>query len=195
MNFGYLYVILYKMSALSFLSSLNWVDFFCLLILARVLYVSTKFGFVNEFFKLLGVFFSLTLSVQFTPEVAGFISSRTPLPQKSGETFVFLIIAVLVLFIFRLIRAGFSLIFRVETISFLNKSGSFILGLSRAILASCLLITFFSLSSIDYFRVSSSESYFYPYLINISRHAYNGFYGVLNKFSPDLKKNEALEVR
>jgi len=175
------------------ISSGNWVDFLCIFILVRVLFIALKRGFIDEVFKTLSVYLSLIVGVQFSPFLGVGISERVPLPIDSSKTFVFFVIIVLTLVIFKFIRTGFSIVFKVETISVVNRLGALVLGLLRAYLCACLIFIFFLLSNIDYLKVSANDSLLYPYIVGGAKGVYNISYLVLNKFSPDLEKNEEME--
>lgn len=174
-------------------SYINWVDILCIVILIRVVFIAIRRGLVDEFFKTMGVFLSLVLGLQFAPILGGVISNKTPLPLESAKTIIFFLIITITLLLFKFIRSGFTFIFKVETISSVNRTGAFLMGVLRSFLSACLVMVFFTFSSIDYLHASAKDSFIYPNIMDGARVVYNISYAVLNKFMPNLEKNGEME--
>jgi len=176
------------MSLASYLSCINWVDLLLILIALRILYISLRKGIVTEIFKLLGVICALGGGVQFHTQIKEFVSQRLPLQIPLIDGLSFLAVVLAILFVFSIINRIFSFIFKVETISAVNKVGSFIAGIMRSLVVGGLFACLFIFSGIPYLEASLRESLSAPLVVKSARITYKGFYAVLNKFSPQKEK-------
>lgn len=154
-----------------FFRSINWVDVALAALFARVIFVSVKSGFVAEVFKFLGVIVALFVSLHYYSSLAAFLADHTTLAVESWQFVVFVSLWAGVTFLFRLLRTGILLLFKVETThQGVDKYAAGFLGGGRAIFLASMLI--FSLLLLRH-----------PYLQNQTVHAYG--YKVAAKAAPN----------
>lgn len=118
-----------------FFKSINWVDVALAALFIRVVFISVKTGFITETFKLLGVLAGLYLALHYYEYLATLVAQKTTLPIESWEFIFFVAIWGLAVLIFKFMRDGVLLLFKVETThQGFDKYGAGVLGVLRAIL-------------------------------------------------------------
>jgi uncharacterized membrane protein required for colicin V production len=117
-----------------FFNSINWVDVALAVLLIRVIFISVKTGFVTEVFKFSGVLFALFVSLHYYSRLAALAAQKTSLPLASWELIIFLALWGLIVLVFKFLRDGIMLVFKVETThQGLDQYAGGLLGAGRAI--------------------------------------------------------------
>jgi len=142
----------------SLISNLNWLDIFVITLLFRTAYVGLRRGFVAEFFKGLGVFLGLIFALHYYYKVSCFICKHTHMPPDFAEFLACLSLSLLIVLAFKFIRDAILFLFKIEPKSFLDKFGGIFLGLLRGFLIISLVLFNLSLTRIDYFKKSITNS-------------------------------------
>jgi len=178
------------------LKQINWVDILVVIILIRIGYVSRKTGFVKEFFKLLGTIFALYLGLHYYTKLSDFVGKKINIPAMPLEFFDFIFFVILVLIgylIWVLLRESFTHFIKMEAVPTLSKWGGLILGLSRSILLSSLVIFMLAISSVNYFKESTINSYSGKKLFKVATQTYSIIWnGLMSKFMTQEKFNPTI---
>ncbi len=178
------------------IKQLNWVDLFVVFLLLRILYVSAKNGFVAELFKLIGIIFTIYLSLHYYSKLSNLISKRMSLEQSRLEYvdfFIFISLVAATYLIFAFLRKIFLNFVKIEAVAILSKWGGLILGFFRGALSGGLVIIILSIATLPYLNTSARKSYFGERLFNITVFAYSALWnGVMSKFMVNEKFNQAI---
>lgn len=182
---------------LNILKQINWVDIGVLLLFVRICITALKSGFPIELFKFIGTLCAIYLASHYyiviSDRIADWLALGKRLPLEFLDFIVFSLVAIGGYAIFVLLRSVFGKLLKMETISTLNKWGSLILGVARALLLSSLIIFAMFISSIEYFRHSASASYSGKHLFRICPDTYSWIWNSLaSKFAPGEKFNDTI---
>lgn len=179
---------------LDILKQINWVDIGVLILAVRVCITATKNGFPIELFKLSGTLSAVYLSLHYYTIVSDHIVDWFALDKRFPLEFldfiVFILVAIGGYSIFVLLRSIFGKFLKTEAVSALNKWGSLILGMARALLLASLIIFSMFISSAGYLRNSAKTSYLGKRLFVICPNTYSWlWYGITSKFAIGEKFN------
>ncbi len=154
-------------------SSFNWVDIVALVVIVRITYIAIHKGFVIEFFKAAGTFSALFLSYHFYSSFADFFIRHISFLNKRICVITgFLAIYFLVYILFRYIREGITLLFKIEPHHIIERWIALILGALRGFLI--LGVIFFSAELLDvaYITRSVKTAVSYPAIKKVLPFAY-----------------------
>jgi len=180
---------------LNILKQINWVDIFILILFVRVCYIAAKGGFPIELFKFIGtitaVYLSLHYYIVLSDYLINWLSLGGRMPLEFLQFIVFLLLAAGGYYIFVLLRGIFSRFIKMEAVSTLNKWGSLILGIARAIILGSLIMFMLVISSVEYFKNSVKASYTGKRLFLVAPDTYSWLWNsVISKFATSEKYNE-----
>ena len=182
---------------LNILKQINWVDIFVLILGVRICYVAVKSGFPVELFKFIGTITAVYLSLHYYIVLSGYIkewlSIGDRLPQEFLQFIVFLGLAGAGYYVFIVVRSIFYRFLKMEAVSTLNKWGSLILGVVRAMLLTSLIMFTFVISSVSYFNDSVKVSYMGKRLFMIAPDTYSWLWNsFVSKFATGEKYNDTV---
>jgi uncharacterized membrane protein required for colicin V production len=184
------------MLILDILKRFNWVDFFVLIILFRIIYVAIRNGFPLELFKLLGIIFSIYLALHYYVNAGEFLRVMLGIKKAPLEPLyftAFFILAILGYLVFIFLRSMLYHFIKMEAVPTLDKWGGFILGIIRGVFTASLVICMLVISNIDYFKNSVADSYSGSYLLRIAPQVYAKIWnGITSKFMANEKFNQAV---
>ncbi len=124
-----------------FFRSINWVDVALFVLLARIIFVSVKTGFVIEVFKLFGIICALFVSLHYYAFLAASADGKTSLPLNSWQFIAFVSLAVVVYMAIKYLRDGILVVFKVETThQGFNKYAAGLLSGVRTVFTASLVI-------------------------------------------------------
>ena len=121
------------------LTSLNWLDLVMIIVMASAIFRGAVQGFVVELFKILGVFVSTVFSLHFYVRAADYLKHSFSVPVKLGEIASFVIIAVFIILLFRLVGQGWLLILKVDAKAGFSPCGVGFLAFISSMMLCCLL--------------------------------------------------------
>ncbi len=184
---------------LNILNQINWVDIFVLILGVRICYVAVKSGFPVELFKFIGtvtaVYLSLHYYVALSGYIEGWLSMGNRLPQDFLQFIVFLSLAAAGYYAFMVLRSIFYRFLKMEAVSTLNKWGSLILGLARAVVLVSLIMFTFVISSVSYFNNSVKASYTGKRFFMVAPDTYSWLWNnFVSKFAAGEKYNETVTL-
>jgi uncharacterized membrane protein required for colicin V production len=184
---------------LNILNQVNWVDIFVLILGVRICYVAVKSGFPVELFKFIGTIAAIYLSLHYYVLLTAYIKEWLPLegrlPQDFLQFIVFLALAAAGYYSFMVLRSIFYRFLKMEAVSTLNKWGSLILGVARAVFLASLIMFTFVISTVSYFNNSVKSSYTGKHLFMVAPNTYSWLWNsVTSKFAFGEKYNDTITV-
>jgi len=180
---------------LNILKQINWVDIGVMLLFVRICITAFKNGFPIELFKFIGTLLAIYLSSHYyiivSDYIANWLALGKRLPLEFLDFIVFVLIAIGGYSILVLLRSVFGKLLKMEAISTLNKWGSLVLGVARALLLSSLIIFAMFISSVDYLKSSARVSYSGKHLFRVCPDTYSWIWHALtSKFATGEKFND-----
>ena len=175
---------------LKLISSINWIDLLIIGFAVRIVYIGIKNGFVTELFKLAGVLCAIFITFHYYINLAQFLHHHIAVAESALKVICFAFLLSIVLVLFKLIREGTMLIFKVQAHPLLDQWGGFATAILRSILISSLILVSLQIVEIEYLQKNARKSFFHPYLLNLSPNFYKACYaGLISKFFPNERLN------
>jgi len=173
------------------IGSLNAVDIFMAIVIAAIIYSGKKGGIVSEFVKLLGIFFTTFITLHYYVRFADFLRYQFFGEKAETEFFAFCLLSFSIFITFLIVSRGWSLIFKVDPASFINRGGSFILSLVRAYFLCGMIFLILLLSDHGYATPRTKESVSSLMFQRASANFYEKiYYKFVNPFFPDEEINK-----
>jgi uncharacterized membrane protein required for colicin V production len=123
------------------IKSINWVDAALAFLLIRMIFIGVKNGFISEFFKFLGVVVAVFVSLHYYSFLAAWAAVKTNLSCDYWDLVMFAGLWLAVMFFFKFLRDGISLLFKAETThQGFDKYAAGIVAVARGILVCSLTI-------------------------------------------------------
>jgi len=123
------------------IKSINWIDIALLCLFLRVIFIAVTNGFITEFFKCVGVVLAVFVSLHYYSFLAAWFAHATNFPSVYWEVMVFAVLWFAVVLIFKFIREGILLLFKIETNhQGFDKYAAGILAIGRGVLICSLTI-------------------------------------------------------
>ncbi|MCM8763000.1 MAG: CvpA family protein [Candidatus Omnitrophica bacterium] len=173
----------------------NWLDFFFVILLIRICYISQERGALVEAFKVLGVVLGILISFENFNVLGNFIQEKLSLAPELINFVCFVALLVFGYFI--------SLVFRDLVLKFIkikeklaspDRFLAVALGLLRVSLIFSLVLIALRLSGPENFRNDTKRSYLGGYFINLSPKTHSFVFNlVVKKLRPDFMPNKAIE--
>ncbi|MFH1201960.1 MAG: CvpA family protein [Candidatus Omnitrophota bacterium] len=180
----------------SFFKNLNWIDILVLTIILRTSYIGLRRGFVIEFFKGIGLFFGLFISLHYYSKLTEFLNKLTPVPADFLEPLVLLSILILIVLGFKFIRDAILLLFKIEPKTYLDRWGGAFLGIVRSVLVASLVLLGLVFFPIDYFKKSIFGSTMGVTLVKVAPRVYeSSFENFFRLFFPQEELNKAIFIK
>jgi uncharacterized membrane protein required for colicin V production len=182
---------------IDFIIRLNWIDILVIILIIRITYIAIQRGVFVEIFKDLGVIVSVFICLHYYTRLGDFLENLTQIRPSVIEfwdfcSFFFLWIVVTGFFVF--LRWLFFSSIKIETLSFINRVFSFLLGFLRAVLVSSLFMFVFSIPAVNYFKKSVEQAYLGRRIFFVSPSLYKGLHNnLVSKFFPQEKINPAVK--
>lgn len=177
-------------------TQLNWVDFLVLILLFRTTYIAMKSGAFMEFFKLLGMIFTIYFVLHYYTRLSDFLHRFVKLEAISTVILDFVslvILTLLVYFIYVIFREVFLKFIKVEIVSGVNKWAAVILGVTRGVMLVSFLMYVFSIPVVGYITNSIEDSYSSRHIFKVSPEIYSGIWNnFMSKFMTQEEFNKAV---
>ena len=174
-------------------NSLNWVDIFMGVILIRAIYIGIRRGFVIEILKLIGVLFAIFISLHYYSGISTFLQNKVHLPKAPADFFSYGFLWAVVILIFKFIREGLTILFKVEAHSAFDKWGGLVLSLVRGLFLCSLMVLFLRLSTIEYLTRNLERSLSASRLVSLAPRFYEACYdNFISKFFPSEELNKSV---
>ena len=123
------------------IKSINWIDAALILLFIRMIFVGVKNGFISELFKSIGVVTAVFVSLHYYSFLAEWVALKTKISWDFWDLVIFAGLWFTVLFLFKFVREGILLLFKVETThQGFDKYAAGIVAVGRGILVCSLTI-------------------------------------------------------
>mgnify|MGYP001607426574 CR=1 FL=1 len=151
-----------------FISQFNWFDILIIAVIFRIAYLGIKRGFGIEVFKTINIFFCSFVALHFYITLGEFIHSKiTPFPAESASIFSYIVLIFVITMIFRILREGFFVFFKSETVGIFSKISGLFFGIFRGVVISGLIMYVFLISSNHYLELSARTSVIGPKIMRL----------------------------
>ena len=178
---------------LKLISSINWIDLLIIGCGARIIYIGIKNGFATELFKLVGVLGAIFITFHYYTNLAKFLHKHIAVTESLLTVLCFGVLLTIVLLLFKLIREGTMLIFKIQAHPLLDQWGGLAIALIRSLLVGSLILISLQVVGIEYLQRNGRKAFFSPYLFELSPNVYKACYaGFISKFFPNEKLNSAV---
>ena len=175
------------------INRLNWIDLLMGLILIRAIYIGIKRGIIIEIFKLIGVLFSIFIALHYFSAVSKFIQDKVHVPPGPADLFSYSILWGIVMSVFKFIRDGFTMLFKVEAHSVFDRWGGLLISIVRGLLLCSLTALFLRMSGVEYFVKNLEKSLTAVKLVSVSPKVYEASYDkFVSKFFPSEEVNKSV---
>lgn len=166
-----------------YVSQFNWVDILIIICTLRMCYIGLKRGLGIELFKLLNLVFCSFVVLHYYYTFGEFINKKIPaLPIEPAIIFSYIVLITIITVLFRILREGFFVFVKTESIGNLSKYSGLLLGFVRGIIISAFIIFGFLISTVHYVDLSGRTSYFGSKIVKLPVKMYEGiFYGITSK--------------
>ncbi len=164
---------------------INWVDVLVVILIIRISYVAFQEGLSREIFPFLGVMATLTGSLHYYEKI-GFLISKDlfNLSPEISNFLSFVILAIIITLIFKLLKVLVDKIIKVEWHPFIERFGGLLIGLARAAITTSLILMIIALVPVPYLQKSiRDKSVSGMYFLKIGPLAYSKVY----KFLPNIQ--------
>jgi len=124
-----------------FIKSINWIDVALVFLFLRVIFIGVKNGLITELFKFLGVVIAVFVSLHYYAILAAKLAKVTTVSSGFWEIVMFAGLWFAVTVIFKYIREGILILFKIETNhEGFDKYAAGVLACGRGILVCSLTI-------------------------------------------------------
>jgi uncharacterized membrane protein required for colicin V production len=175
------------------IKSINWIDAALVFLFIRMIFVGVKNGFISEFFKFLGVVAAVFVSLHFYSYYAAWVAKKTNISWIYWDLVMFAFLWFAVMFIFKLLRDGFLILFKVETNhEGFNKYAAGMVAVARGILVCSMSIFLILLTSNVALKRMALHSYSYKIAGRAAVSTYSFlFYNIVEKLYVEQHYNSA----
>ena len=171
--------------------SLSWVDILMGASIARCIWTGRKSGFVNEFFKLLGVFFAAIVALHYYARLGEYFFKKSLAAETQKEVFAFVVLTIGIYILFSLIREGWLIILKIQLPAGIDQWGALSLAILRSYLVCGLILIGFGISGNNSIKNAANGSLSRPVFKNSAAGLYQFFYSnIIHPFFPDEPLNE-----
>ena len=170
--------------------NINWVDILVICIILRIVHIGSQRGFVIELFKCVGVLCTIFITYHYYSFIAKFLESNFSLFRATAEVLSFGLLWGGGSLIFKLIRDGILLMFKIEAHAVVDKWGGLVIGFLRSVLIASVFLVFLQILDVEYVSKNVKKSFLNAYLFDISPKVYRTCYEeIVEKFFPSEKLN------
>ena len=169
--------------------SINWVDVAFIALLVRMIFVGIQNGFISEFFKSIGITFAVFVSLHYYSVIAAQVIQKTHLNWPYWDLVIVVGLCLSVLGIFKLLRVGILILFKVESNhEGFDKYSAGIVSIARGFLVCSLTIFMILLMHSGFLTRMTMRSYSYKLVghtaVSTYSYLYNNLVGKLFAIGP-----------
>lgn len=177
-----------------YISQFNWIDIVLIICFIRMGYVGLKRGFGVELFKFTNLLFCAFIAFHFYYTLAELLNTKLPvLPIEAAAITCYIVLLFLITILFRILREGFFIVLKSETISSASKFLGLFVGFIRGSFIGGFIIFGLLISTVHYFELSARTSFLGPKIVKIPIKIYEGiFYSSVSKLFPDQAFNQEI---
>ena len=169
----------------------NGVDLLMAIIIALVIYIRRGDGIVAELFKLIGVFFTILITLHYYVRFAGFLRAQFFGEEVKAEFFSFCLLSIPIFLTFTFFSNSWSLILRIKSFEVVDRWGNLILSLLRSYFICSMVFLALLITGSDYFVSRAKRSMSSAVFRNAAVEFYKVSYSnLIEKFFPGEQINE-----
>lgn len=175
------------------ITQFNFIDIIIIILAIRICYISFQLGLPVELFKLLGIIFTIYLSLHYYTGLSDIIQHwffPKGMPLEFLDFLIFITLASTAYLGFVVLRGMLYRFIKLEASPRISQVGGLILGLARLFLTVGLLAYILIISSVKYLNDSVKYSYLGSKVSSIAPQTYGWIWGnIVSKFSASEKFN------
>lgn len=134
---------------------INWVDLLVIILIIRISYVAFQEGLSHEIFPAIGSIVIIVLCLHYYERIGAFVSRNLfNMPADLSNFLSFLVLAIIIGLIFKLLKALLDKIIKVEWHPFIERIGGLAVGLMRASIFASLILMIIALMPLSYLQWS-----------------------------------------
>ena len=170
----------------------SWVELLNIIILARIIFIGIKKGFIVEFFKFSGILFSVFIAAHYYSGLAEFFqNSLLNLNVTVYQAIAFVLLWSAGVGLFKLMRDGLLVLFVIEAKPVIDRWGGGIIAVARGILTASLFTFVLVLSNLTVVSNVPSSTLSRKFLAHVVPNTYQFIFdGFIVKFFSDEKLNQ-----
>lgn len=132
---------------MEFFNNINWIDIVLIAVCVRAVFIGIKTGFIVEFFKSIGIIFSVFITLHYFSQLTILAATQvTFLELPTLAMLVFLALWAVTTLIFKLIREGILLVFSIQAHPNIDKWGGAFLSALRGVVVCGMVFYMFLLT-------------------------------------------------
>ncbi len=175
----------------NFITNINWVDIVLIVIIVRGMYIGFKSSFAVELFKLLGALASIFVTLHYFLGVGKFLHETLAFKANFTDLLAFVLLWIPIVFVFKLIRDGIFLIFKIKAGSEVDGGLGLIVAGVRSIFICSLTLMLLYVSREAYLVKQAQRSVIGQYVENWAPEFYKfSFKNICGNFFPEEKINQ-----
>jgi uncharacterized membrane protein required for colicin V production len=177
---------------MDFIEHLNWIDILLAVVCVRAVFIGVKTGFIVEFFKSIGLVFSVFIALHYYSTLTVLAASQiTIFELPTIAILIFLLLWLFTTTAFKLIREGILMVFSVQAHPGVDKWGGAFLSALRGVVV-CAMVFYVLLLSYNPGVIRMAKNSLSRYAVSyLSTGIYAGIYkGFVIKFFPAEKISE-----
>ena len=137
------------------IKQINWVDLLVVILIIRISYVAFQEGLSHEIFPAVGSLAIIVLCLHYYKRIGIWISQNIfNMPLDLSNFLSFLLLAVMIGVIFKILKAFLDKIIKVEWHPFIERFGGLAIGIMRASLVASLILMIIALMPLSYLQWS-----------------------------------------
>ncbi len=177
---------------MEFFQNINWIDIILIGVCIRAVFIGVKSGFIVEFFKSIGIVFSVFITLHYFSALTVLASTQMKfLELPTVAILAFLTLWSLTTLVFKLIREGITLVFSIQAHPNVDKWGGALISALRGVVVSSMVFYLFLLSYNPVVIKMARNSVSRVAVSYLSTGIYAGIYkNFVVKFFPDEKISE-----
>ena len=174
-----------------FFSTINWVDVMFLVIISRGMYIGFKSSFFVEFLKFLGILVSAFVVLHYFQFLGKFLHEILGFGTNAAIFLAFLFLWVVVVFVFKLVRDGIFLAFKIKVKPGIDRWLGLTVATVRSLFICSMTLMLLYVSAENYLIKQASQSAVDRYVGNWAPRFYKfSFKSICGKFFPEEKINQ-----
>ena len=133
------------------ITKINWVDVLVAILMLRISYVAFRDGLSHEIFSVLGSILIMVLAMHYYAVLGSFMSrNMMNMPIELANFLSFLMLVMALGFLVRLLRVLLDKIVKVQWHPIMEKFGGLAVGIIKAYVITCIVLTTLSLMPLSY---------------------------------------------
>ena len=156
---------------------INTIDILAIGIIVRGIITGRSTLFISELVKILGVVLAICISIHYYDRLGRFLSEYMFVPESIADFLAYSGISFVIIFLFFLIKDGWSLIIHIQESPKFNYWGGLAVSMMKSYLLCGVMLIAFLLVSTPFFKSSAEKSLSLRLFRKLPAAIYKVFYG------------------